>query len=131
MLRRNAAWGLCLVPLRSQQRGGYLVRRSQGGATAGYPSRSRNFLYPVNLYFIEAGGGPELCISLFSPLVRYSTSANIWSSVRLGNPGILPFPFLIVVAICEAGIRSATPSRAGNAGGDPANLSPWQTPHWL
>src|SRR5437899_12455067 len=64
----------------------------QGGAMAGYPSGSKNLLYPVKRYFMSGGAVSPLESSLFSPLDTNATSVISRSTDKFGNPGILPLP---------------------------------------
>ena len=47
-----------------------------GGAIAGYPSASRNFLNPAKRYFIASGDFADSPAFTLSPVRRYSTTAD-------------------------------------------------------
>src|SRR3954462_5188938 len=70
-----------------------------GGATAGYPSISRNLLNPVNRYCASQGTGfaPAGTGTVDStPSLTYEMIAVVLSEPSVGNPGMRPRPLIIV-----------------------------------
>src|ERR1700759_3071775 len=78
---------------------------------------------------MSVGAGPVLETSFSGAPVKKSTSSPTRSGLSPGNPFMRPLPVRIVLAICAGVSRSPTFTNDGNAGGEPARVSPWQIAH--